>query len=141
VSWEQPPVVAQVHSLARGKRRLFSKVERHDLASIRQVGDEKSAAADVAGRGVSHCEGECGRNRRIDCVATSAQHFATGLGCVLLLSDHDMFSEALRMRRRGTSKCNCRAGEKAEARHRCRARDELGFERRRTFWRPAIVND
>ena len=66
-------ICADVH-VARGSTgRGLAKVECR-LASITHVDDQKSTAAEIAGR--RKCDGkrECGRYRRIDRVSSVAQH-------------------------------------------------------------------
>ena len=39
------------------------------------MNEHETAAADIAGLRISHCQRKCGRNAGVDCVATCAQDF------------------------------------------------------------------
>ena len=69
----------EIHRLGRRRRRGFAEVDEHVAMRRREMGDEESAAAEVAAAGIGHRLGEADRDRRVDRVAALAQNVGADL--------------------------------------------------------------
>ena len=73
------PDGVEIHRLGRRRRRGLAEVDEYVAIRRREMGDEESAAAEVAAAGIGHRLGEADRDRRVDRVAALAQNVGADL--------------------------------------------------------------
>ena len=75
-------VLVEIHvAIRRGRRRLAIIDER--ILAI-HADQHEAAAADVAGFGIGHCQGETGRDAGVDCIATCREDALADVGTVAI---------------------------------------------------------
>ncbi|MCY1415184.1 hypothetical protein D9M71_306570 [compost metagenome] len=89
-------LLVQVHVGGCGQRRFFTEVEE-GLAPVRQLNGHETTAAEVACRGVHHCQRIADRDRCVDGVAAVLEHIHADMAGQVLGGDH----HAVFPRRRG----------------------------------------